>query len=140
MPVSAVVTFPQPPEVVFDYLKDPRNRPQWQSSLRAVDDVVGNGDVGTTWVDVTKPGLRPRLRVTACEPQRLWVEEGVWRGVTARLECHFRESASGGTVLKAVVDVRLPTPLRMAGPLLGAMIPRAMRADLRTAARLIGDR
>jgi uncharacterized protein YndB with AHSA1/START domain len=137
-PFSVVVRFPQPPEVVFAYLKDPRNRPTWQSSLRAVEDVVGFGDVGTTWTDVTVPGLRPHLEVTDCEEPRLWAEDGVWRGVTARLEIHLRPGPEGDTILKANVEFRTPGLLAPVGWFLRLATPAAVRADLRKAAALIG--
>src|SRR3712207_7914381 len=47
---------------VHAYLAAPRNRPRWQSSLRRVEDVVGDGGPGTTWTDVTAVGARPRDR------------------------------------------------------------------------------
>ena len=37
-----------------------RNRPEWQSTLRRVEQVDGEPRVGQTWVDVTKPGIKPR--------------------------------------------------------------------------------
>lgn len=135
---SVVVTFPQPPERVFAYLKDPRNRPAWQSSLRAVEDVQGNGDLGTTWTDVTVPGLRPQLHVTDCDEPHLWAEEGVWRSVTARLEVHLRPSDTGGTLVKAVVAFTTPGLLTPVGWVLRLATPAAVRADLRAASRLIG--
>ena len=46
-------------ETAFDYLVDPRRRPEWQSSLRRVSEVDGEPRVGQTWVDETKPGLKP---------------------------------------------------------------------------------
>jgi len=123
--------------VVFDYLKDPRNRPEWQSSLRAVTDVVGNGDVGTTWTDVTKPGIRPRLRVTDCVSPTLWIEEGEWRSIKARLIVQLRPHESG-TLVKAIGDFTFPRLLTPAGWLLRYVTPAAIRADLRLAAERIG--
>lgn len=137
-PFSVVETFPQPPEVVFGYLKDPRNRPAWQASLRAVEDVVGSGEVGTTWIDVTVPGLRPRLVVTDCDAPRLWAENGVWRTVTARLEIHLRPGSEGGTIVKTVVDFQTPGIIAPIGWFLRLVTPGAVRADLRKAAALIG--
>ena len=48
----------------FDYLVDPRHRPEWQSSLRRVSAIDGDVRVGQTWVDETKPGLKPLMRTT----------------------------------------------------------------------------
>lgn len=138
MAFSVVVTFPQAPERVFAYLKDPRNRPAWQSSLRRVENVVGNGDLGTTWVDVTVPGVRFGLSVVECNAPLVWAEEGVWRSVTARLEVHLRPNDSGGTTLKALVDLTTPGLLTPMGWVLRVATPAAVRADLRKAAALIG--
>ena len=42
----AGVRFGVPVEVAFDYLVDPHHRPEWQSSLRRVEDVdAGTNDV-----------------------------------------------------------------------------------------------
>ncbi len=136
MRCEVVVGFSQPRQVVFDYLKHPRNRPAWQSSLRAVEDVVGDGKVGSTWTDVTRVGMRARLRVIECEPPTLWVEVGEWRDVTARLELQLRALGSG-TVVKAIADLDLPGPLRPAEVGLRLLAPVAVRADLRRAARLL---
>ena len=48
------VRFDVPADVAFDYLVDPHRRPEWQSSLRRVEDVgTGAPRVGQRWVDVT---------------------------------------------------------------------------------------
>ena len=127
------------PDTVHAYLSDPRLRPEWQSSLRRVEDVVGEGRVGTTWTDVTMVGARPRLWVTADEPGRLWAERGEWRGVTAglRLDLH---PAPTGTRVVATVDLGTPRALAPLGALLRGLAPYAVRSDLRRAARLIAGR
>ena len=84
--VGGTVPFPVPAEVAFDYLVDPANRPQWQSSLAAVEDVAGEVGVGQTWTDVTKPGLRPAMRTTSYDRPRQWSEDGTWKAVTAALD------------------------------------------------------
>src|SRR4029079_17798195 len=72
-------------ETAFDYLVDPRRRPEWQSSLRRVSEVDGEPRVGQTWVDETKPGLKPRMRTTELVRPARWAEEGTWRFVRAEL-------------------------------------------------------
>ena len=73
---GGAVQFPVPAEVAYDYLVDPTHRPEWQSSLRAVelDPPRGHGRSdghaglvareGLRWTDVTRPGLRPRMELT----------------------------------------------------------------------------
>ena len=117
-------------ETVFDYLVDPRNRPEWQSSLRRVSSVVGEPGVGQTWVDETRPGPRPRMRTTAFDRPALWSEAGVWRFVRAELTLELHEAPEG-------CDVDYRFRVRALGPVgvlaAWAAVP-AVRADLRRAA------
>jgi uncharacterized protein YndB with AHSA1/START domain len=122
------VPFRVPPEVAFDYLVDPHRRPEWQSSLARVEDVDGEPRVGQTWVDVTRPGIRPRMTTTELERPHRWTEEGVWRGFAASLTLTFTPTADGCDVDATVV---------LTGPLvslLRRLAPRAVRSDLRHAA------
>ena len=133
-----IVSFPVPAEVAFDYLADPANRPTWQSSLARVTDISGAVGVGQTWIDVTKPGPRPRMRTTVYERARRWAEAGEWRGVTATLTLDFADRG-------ATCDVAVSFDLSGAGvrrlplALLRPVAPLAVRADLRQAARLLAD-
>ncbi len=119
-----VVAFPVPPEVAFDYLADPRRRPEWQSSLSRVEDVDGEPRVGQTWTDVTKPGLRPRMETTELDRPRRWSERGTWHGVTATLTLEFAATPTGCDVSATFAIARL----------LRAPALWAVRSDLRHAA------
>jgi hypothetical protein len=119
----------------FAYLADPGNRPEWQSSLRRVADVVpAGGDVlaaGTTWTDVTVvPGVRPRMRTTVSDSPYRWVEEGSCGPFRARLELVL--TADGG-------GCRVVAEFTVSGAGVGAVVTRGSRAavasDLRRAAR-----
>lgn len=133
------VAFDVPVDVAFDYLVDPRNRPQWQSSLRRVEDVEGDPRVGQTWVDVTGPGLRPAMRTTALEHATTWTEQGVWRRIEATLTLRFTPSGAGCLVTaEAAVSGRgLARPL---GPLITRAAALAVPGDLRQAARILSER
>jgi hypothetical protein len=133
------VDFPVAAEVAFDYLVDPRNRPQWQSSLRRVelvDDVVA---VGQRWVDVTAAGVRPAMRTTALDRPRSWTETGRWRTVDATLTLDFRPTA-GGCAVTARFGVTATGLLRPIGPTVSRAAGPAVRADLRRAARILAER
>lgn len=133
------VHLPVSPEVAFDYLVDPAHRPQWQSSLKRVEDVRGEVGLGQSWTDVTVPGLRPAMRTTAYERPSLWTETGTWRGVRAELTLRFSASGAG-------CDVSVSTrfsgagPWRLAVPFVKASAPLAARADLRAAAKILAGR
>lgn len=136
---------PAPVATSYAYLADPRTRPEWQSSLRRIEDLQGDGEVGTSWVDVTTAGVRPRLEVTELVPDLVWAEVGRWRRVSADLRMLFSplgEDGSGGDGgegggTRVVADVRLelPGPLAPVAWALRLAGPAAVRADLRAALR-----
>lgn len=131
---SVEVPFGCPARAAYEYLRDPANRPQWQASLRRVAHVQGRGEVGSSWTDLTWPGVNPRMTVTADEPGLRWVEHGEWRGVRADLELRFAD-LEGGCVVGADVALTLPRVLGVAAGALRPVMRWGVRADLRTAAR-----
>jgi hypothetical protein len=136
--VGGTVAFPVSAEVAFDYLVDPHHRPQWQSSLASVTDVVGPVGVGQTWTDVTKPGLRPAMRTTVYDRPRRWAEDGTWKAVTASLDLTF---TPGGSRCDVAFAFRITGrgPLRAAGLLASYTSVLPVRADLRRAARILAS-
>ncbi|WP_344044231.1 SRPBCC family protein [Nocardioides panacihumi] len=133
-----------PPQRVFDYLSEPRHRPEWQSSLRAVElDDDGPTGVGTRWIDRTAVGARPRMEIVemhAAGPSGapgVWSEVGRWRGLCAELTLHFHPHPRGTRVEGTVEVSGSPWPARL---VLQALAPPAVRADLRRAARILEQR
>jgi uncharacterized membrane protein len=138
--LGSSVDFAVPVEVAFDYLADPRNRPEWQSSLRSVELLdTGVPRSGLRWVDVTALGLRPRLEITALERPEVWVEAGVWRGIRARLALWFEPQPEGCTVT-VTVRVKGRGLWRPVGPLVTVAAALAVPRDLRRAARILSER
>jgi hypothetical protein len=134
------VSFPVPAEVACAYLADPVHRPEWQSSLRAVEVIdAGPPHVGQRWTDVTVPGLRPAMRTTAYEPGVRWAEHGTWRGFSAHVGLAFTDTATGCDVTLSA-RVRGWGVLAVLGPPLTWSGRLAGRADLRRAAHILGAR
>jgi hypothetical protein len=134
-----VVDFDVPAEVAFDYLVEPRNRPEWQSSLRRVelhDDVVA---VGQRWVDVTAAGARPLMETTTLERPVRWTERGVWRAFAATLTLVFTPTPTGCRV-EADFEVTARGLARPAGRVLTRLARAAVPGDLRRAARILSAR
>lgn len=129
------VPFGVPVEVAFDYLVDPRNRPAWQASLRAVEVADGHELApGLGWYDVTRvPGVRPRMELTVLERPHQWVESGSWGRFSAELT--LVHTATGPE--SCVVDADFRVRGLGAGPLLTRLGVVAVRDDLRRAARLL---
>jgi uncharacterized protein YndB with AHSA1/START domain len=133
---GGVVAFAVAREVAFDYLVDPRNRPEWQSSLRRVSAVTGEPRVGQTWVDETKPGLKPAMRTTELTRPSRWSESGTWRFVRAELTLDLEETARGCSVAYRL-RIHALGPVGLA---LSAVSGPAVGADLRSAARILSSR
>lgn len=130
---TVTVDFPAPVDDVYAYLAHPVNRPRWQSSLRRIDDLTGDGSAGTTWIDVTSVGARPRMTITEAVPGRTWAETGTWRGIAADLRLDFEEIPSGTRVV-ATFDLRTPTALAPVGVVLRRLAPLGIKGDLQRAA------
>ena len=140
------VEVPAPPRSAFDYLADPRHRPQWQSSLRAVTVLdAGPPRVGTRWLDRTAVGAAPRLRIVEMNPPTAggtgtWAELGEWHGLRAYLHLTFSALAGDRTALGVDLRVRSSLPWVPVRLVLQALAPPAVRADLRRAARILERR
>jgi hypothetical protein len=134
------VDFDVPAEVAYDYLVDPRNRPQWQSSLRSVE-LDGEDPVrtGMRWIDVTRLGLRPEMELVGSDRPDLWTERGRWRGIEAQLTLIF-EAAGDGCRVHALFSITGRRLLRPAGPVLGLAGLPVVARDLKRAAGLLSAR
>lgn len=136
-----------PPRATFDYLAEPRNRPQWQSSLRAVEVLTdGPTRVGTRWVDRTTVGASPTLEITAMTPPATsppaagtWTEVGIWAGFTASLTLEFRpvETDPGATEVGVTLEITGEGVWGLGARVMRMMAGPAVRTDLRQAAGVI---
>lgn len=138
--LTTTVRYDVPAQVAYEYLADPRNRPEWQSSLRAVD-LLDEGEprIGMRWRDLTAARIAPEMVITEMEPDRLWAETGQWRAIGAELVLAFEPAGQGCTVTASFV-VRgrgLLRPLGWAATGAGLL---AVRSDLRSAGRLLASR
>ena len=104
VPVTVTVDFPTDRRAGVPLPRDPRNRPDWQSSLRRVDDVHGAGELGTTWVDVTAVGARPRMEVTDCRRSGPGRRSAPGAG-SRQLGLRFVETGPAQTRVTASIDV-----------------------------------
>ncbi len=136
---------------VYEYLADPRHRPEWQSSLRAVE-MLTNGPlrVGTAWIDRTTAGVNPRMEIIdlvapgqGSDRAVTWSESGQWRAIRAMLTLTFEpaEDDPGATCVWVVADILSgPVWLLPVRSVLRLLTPVAVRSDLRRAARIIESR
>ncbi len=91
----ASVDLPVPVEVAYAYLSDPRNRPEWQSSLRSVTVPADEEPrLGQRWQETTSVGVRPQMEITEMDPPLVWAERGWWRGVVGDADPRLRPYAA----------------------------------------------
>jgi uncharacterized protein YndB with AHSA1/START domain len=135
---SVTLELPHPPSRVFRFLADPRNRPLWQASLRAVSEVdEGEPCTGMWWYDVTKVGIRPRMEITELTPYRVLTEVGTWRGVEGVLTMRFVRTQQG---TRLTAEGRLSghgRPYAIAAAVSGRWAPETIRKDLLRASALL---
>lgn len=134
--LTAVVEYDAPVAVAYAYLADPRNRPEWQSSLQGVE-ILDEGEprAGMRWLDLTAAGIRPAMEITRMEPDSVWEETGRWRGISADLALRFWPLEQDRCRLEASFAVRgrgLLAPVGWAATRAGLF---AVRSDLRKAGR-----
>ena len=128
------------PGVVFRYLADPRNRPEWQSSLKAVADVdAGEPRAGMRWRDVTKVGVKPQMELTEVTPFRVLSERGTWRGVVGLLTVKFKRT-SAGTRLIAQGSVTGTGVYAVAANAAGRLAAGEIKKDLERVAEILSTR
>lgn len=136
------VVFETARERVFDYLTDARNRPAWQSSLRAVRPVSERTDgPAAQWYDVTAVGARPLMRVSEWVRAERWTEEGSWRGLEISLTLTFSDLLVSAdeplTLVSAETETHAPTWRRPLGWTLDLLGPRVATRDLQRAAEIL---
>ena len=134
------VEYDVPVGVAFAYLADPRNRPEWQSSLRGVD-LLDEGEprVGMRWRDLTSARIVPDMVITAMEPDVLWAETGRWKAIEADLTLRFAPR-DGGCRVDVAFGVRGHGVLRPVGWAATGAGLFAVRGDLRKAGRILASR
>jgi len=128
-------------EAAFDYLGDPRLRPEWQSSLLSVTLPDRNVEphLAMSWSETTMVGVRPRMEIIEFQRPDVWAERGTWRGVEATLVLRFEENGKGCRVVASgeIVGRQLyAVPAAVAGRLAGL----AIGGDLRKAKRILERR
>ncbi len=137
---TVTLDLPHDPGTLFRFFAEPRNRPLWQSSLRAVTDVDhGEPHPGMRWRDVTKAGIRPRMQLTELVPYRVITETGAWRGVDGVLTLRFVKTGQG---CRLAAEGRLTGRgvFKVAAAVGGRFAPEEIRKDLLRASEVLGQR
>ena len=136
-----------PRPVVFAYFADPRNRPEWQASLRSIEllDPLAPEEepyVGLRWVDKVKVGPPFELQISRLEPGELWSEVGSAGPFTAYGTLLFEDETRDdvtGTRVHCIARVHGRGAARPLGPAATALGVALVRVDLGRAARVLAS-
>ena len=136
-----MVDLPHAPEVVFRYLADPRNRPEWQSSLMSVrlDDGDAEPRVGLTWTETTVIGMRAHLEITELVPYRVLGESARMGGIDGTLVVRFK-ARPGGCRLEVQGAMSAGGLMRYAATAAAKVAGRVAVSDLKRAGRVLSTR
>jgi hypothetical protein len=138
---DAAVFVAAPRQRVYDYLADPRNRPEWQASLRRVE-LLDDGPVraGVRWVDHVYGAPPFHLHITRADPGALWAETGSSGPFTAYGTLLFEDAERdgvAGTLVRCIARVTARGPARLLAPAATAVAAVLVRNDLSRAARVL---
>ncbi len=123
----------QPVERVFAYIADPRNRPDWQRSIREFT-MISDGEprLGMQWRERPLGAPEFLMEITAFETDHLWAERGESPAATGELTIHFAPDGDR-THLHLTIEVDLKGFRKLAAPFIKLIAPFEIRGDLRRA-------
>lgn len=126
-----------PPEHVFQFFSDPRQRPRWQRSLSEVSMLTpGEPGLGTRWRESPGGLGAVTLEIVAYEPPRQWAERG--SSALGELELTLRFTPEGtGTRVTLSATLSFPSVLWIGARLIKPLIVREIRNDMARAARIL---
>jgi uncharacterized protein YndB with AHSA1/START domain len=141
---DAAVFVAAPRPQVFEYLADPRNRPQWQATLDRVE-LLDEGEprVGQRWVDHLKGGPAFELQIIGMEAPDLWAEMGSVGPLRAFVTLLFQDETRDGvpgTCVRVVARVRGDRFARPLGWVATAAMTLLVRVDLPRLVRAVERR
>ncbi|WP_282580331.1 SRPBCC family protein [Nocardioides sp. InS609-2] len=136
-----MVDVPHPPEVVFRYLADPRNRPEWQSSLLSVQLEDGDAEprLGLSWSETTVIGMRAHLEITELVPYRVLGESARMGGIDGTLVLRFK-ARTGGCRIEVEGVMSAGGLMRYAAAAAARVASRVAISDLKRAGRVLSTR
>lgn len=133
----------RPPQDVFGYLADFENNPEWQKGMQECTFTSEPPSrVGSTYDQVAKfrrKEIRSSFVVTGLEPGRSISIETTVSPFPIRVT-RTVTPAAGGSAVQAVVEGDASGFMRLAGPLLTAMVRRSVKADYRRLKELLESR
>jgi len=131
------VVFRSPPDRVWVYLADPRNRPEWQPAIRGLEMLTpGEPALGTRWREHAIGTGAATLEIVDFHPGVSWGEVAVMALGEVRIQLHF-EAMGEGTRVRVGASLRSSGIRRLLAPGFRLVIPLLVRADLRRADRIL---
>src|SRR3954451_5132366 len=122
MVVTELIEVPRPPDEAFAYVADFTTVAEWDPGIHTSRKVSGDGGIGTVYdvqAEFRGKTVPFTYTVTAFEPERRIVLDGVGEKATSRDTILFEPAGDGGTRITYTADFRLKGALRLVEPFLG---------------------
>ena len=131
------VTLHAPQKVLYDYLGNPANRSEWQSSIIDLEVLTpGPTEVGTRWREQAKGFGEFEMHISEMEPPNIWAERGSSNRGSMMLRLVFSSEDEARTHLRVEVELNLKGVLGLLQYGAPLVLAPLMKADLRRAAQL----
>ena len=143
MRVEESVEIKLPPQVVFDYVANPQNLPEWSGLAIEVKDAPGPLKEGATFTVVAKflgRKFETPYQRTSYEPNRRYTDRATGGPVPDQDWTYTFEEVSAGTRLTRVVEGEPGGFFKLADPLIERALKRQVRVDLETLKDLLEAR
>lgn len=133
-----VIALDAPLVPLFEFLADPRNRQNWQSSIVRLDmESEGEPRVGMKWREHARGLGHFQMEITECVSGVTWAERGTSSRGTIDLQLKFDATPDPSrTQITLVLDMNLRGLFALVNPVAPSLIWPLMKADLRRAAQL----
>jgi hypothetical protein len=111
-----------PPEIVFAYLADLGNLPEWQSGVVSAEltsgGAIGEGSTARVVRELLGQRIEAPLRITTYRPPRHLAIGGEVSGVKATAELELAPSEPGGSELHFAMEIRGSMVTRFLEPMI----------------------
>lgn len=125
---------------VYAYLAEPKNRPEWQSTLRSVEMLTeGETGIGTRWRENAIGFGTSEMEIVVFEPNRAWGERAKSPFGDAEVVLRFEPAGDGQEATRVRLEAALEVS-RLVAPAARLVLSTIFRHDLARAEKIVRSR
>lgn len=130
----------RPVAEVYAYLAEPRNRPEWQSTLRSVEMLTeGPTRLGTRWKERAIGFGTSEMEIVVFDPDRAWGERARSPVGDATVVLRFDPGEGHPAATQITLEAELEIP-QLVGPIARFILSTIFRRDLARAEAILRAR